>query len=120
MTRRTERLNSLLREVISEVIQKQVRNPHIPLQLVSITRVDITTDLHYAKVFVSVIGDDALRVNVIKALGTASGFIALNASKLVRMRYFPSLTFKLDTSVDSQLRIDELLSDIEEEKKSRD
>ena len=49
---RTARLNSLLREVIAEVIQREVRNPKIPT-LLAVTRVDITKDLHFAKVFIT-------------------------------------------------------------------
>ena len=51
---RTDRLNSLLKEVISEVIKRDVRNPHVG-ELLTVTRVDITKDLHYAKVYISVL-----------------------------------------------------------------
>ena len=64
---RTDRLNSLLKEVISEVIKQQVRNPHVG-ELLTITRVDITKDLHYAKVYVSVIGEDAQKKATLNAL----------------------------------------------------
>lgn len=112
------RLNSLLKEVISDVIRKQVRNPHIN-ELLTVTRVDITSDLHYAKVYVSVIGTDIDKQETLKALQTASGFIAVNASKEVVMRYFPELTFKLDDSVDKHMRIEKLLQELSAEKQSR-
>ncbi|MDN3507885.1 MAG: ribosome-binding factor A, partial [Simkaniaceae bacterium] len=54
-TRRVFRLNSLLREVLSEVVTQDVSNPNIS-PLLTITRVEITTDLHFAKVYFSVIG----------------------------------------------------------------
>jgi len=118
-TQRTDRLNSLLKEVISEVIRKDVRNPHVN-ELVTVTRVDITKDLHYAKVYVSVIGEPAVKAETLTALQSAAGFIAVNSSKKVTMRYFPELTFKLDDSVDKHMRIATLLSEISAEKKSRD
>ena len=77
---RTDRLNSLLREVVSDVIRKEVRHPDVA-EFFSITRVDITRDLHYAKVFVSVIADDKARKATIDALQSAAGFIAVRASK---------------------------------------
>lgn len=117
-TPRTVRLNSLLKEVISEVIKREVRNPHVN-ELMTVTRVDITKDLHYAKVYVSVIGEDLAKAETLKALQSAAGFIAVNASKKVRMRYFPALTFKLDDSVDKHMRIEKLLGEISEERKSR-
>jgi len=117
-TKRTDRLNSLLKEVISDVIKKQVRNPHIS-ELLTVTRVDITSDLHYAKVYVGVIGTDEEKQDTIKALQSASGFIATNASKQIVIRYFPELTFKLDDSADRHMRIAQLLDEIDTEKKAR-
>ncbi|MFI0435288.1 MAG: 30S ribosome-binding factor RbfA [Parachlamydiaceae bacterium] len=115
---RTDRLNSLLKEVISEVIRKDVRNPHVT-ELVTVTRVQISKDLHYAKVFISVIGSEQDKIETIQALNSAAGFIAVNSSHKVVMRYFPELKFRLDDSVDKHMRIEELLSKISEEKKSR-
>lgn len=116
--KRTDRLNSLLKEVISEVIFREVKNPHVN-ELLTVTRVEITKDLHYAKVYVSVIGTEQQKRDTIGALQSAAGFIAVNSSKKVTMRYFPTLTFILDESVDKQLRIEKLLHQISEEKKAR-
>lgn len=117
--KRTARLNSLLKEVISDVIRKDTRNPHIN-SLLTVTRVDITSDLHYAKVYVSVIGSDLQKKETIEALQSAAGFIAVNCSKQVVMRYFPQLTFKLDDSVDKHMRIEMLLQEIGTEQKARE
>ncbi len=102
------RLNSLMREVISEVIRKDVRNPHVT-ELLTITRVDVTRDLHYAKVYVSIIGSAEEKRKTMDALQSAADFIAVNASKKMVIRYFPSLTFKLDDSVEKHMRIEEVL-----------
>jgi ribosome-binding factor A len=116
---RTNRLNSNLKEVISEVIRKDVRNPHVN-ELVTVTRVDITNDLHHAKVYISVISDDPKKKQeTIDALNSAAGFIGVNASKKVVMRYFPELTLILDDSVEKHMRIESLLKDIHDEQSSR-
>lgn len=115
---RVVRLNSLLKEVISEVIRTDVRNPHVS-PLVTVTRVDITKDLHHAKVLISVIGTDEEKAESLKALNTAAGFIAVNSSKKVTMRYFPELHFKLDDSVDKHMRIEDLLTKISDERANR-
>lgn len=115
---RTDRLNSLLKEVISEVIRRDVRNPHVN-ELLTVTRVDITKDLHHAKVYISVIGTPEQKAETIAALQTAAGFIAVQASHKVVMRYFPALTFKLDDSVERHMRIEELLKEIKDEKQTR-
>ena len=116
--KRTDRLNSLLKEVLSEVIKREVRNPHVN-ELMTVTRVEITKDLHYAKVYVSVIGSPTEKQETIGALNSAAGFIAVHAAKKVVLRYFPNLTFILDNSVDKQIRIESLLTQISEERKSR-
>lgn len=118
MKNRIVRLNSLLKEVISEVVTREVRNPRVNT-LVTITRVDISKDLHHAKVYISVIGTPEEKAATIEALQSAAGFIAVNASKKVVMRYFPELVFKLDSSVDQLMRIDNLLGQIHDEQKSR-
>ena len=116
--KRTDRLNSLLKEVISEVIRRDVRNPHVT-ELVTVTRVQITSDLHYAKVFISVIGSEQDKIETINALNSAAGFIAVQSSHKVVMRYFPELRFKLDDSVDRHMHIEELLNTITKERQSR-
>jgi ribosome-binding factor A len=118
MNRRVQRLNSLLKQVISEVIRKYVKNPHLP-QLITVTHVDITKDLHHAKVYVSVIGDEKTKKEAVEALQSASGFIGVHASKEVVMRYFPELTFLIDDTVDKQARIEEVIHQLEEERKTR-
>ena len=112
------RINSLLKEVLFEVIQKEVRNPHITT-FVTVTQVDTSADLHHAKVYVSMICSDQEKEQILIALQSAAGFIAVNAAKKVEMRYFPNLIFKLDRSADEHMRIEKILADIEKEKLSR-
>lgn len=116
--KRIKRLNSLLKEVLSEVITKEVKDPRMA-PLVTVTSVDISKDLHHAKVYVSIIGDTKQRRDTLEALESAAGFIGVNASKKVVMRFFPTLTFKLDTTVDEQMKIDALLDKIHREEENR-
>ena len=116
--KRIVRINSLLKEVISEVVTQDVRDPRLG-SLITVTSVDTTNDLQHAKVYISVIGDLKEKTQSIEALQSAAGFIAIHASKKVTMRYFPSLSFKLDTSVDKYVTVENLLGQIHEERKSR-
>lgn len=116
--KRIARLNSLLKEVISEVISKDVRNPHVHA-LVSVTRVDTSKDLHHAKVYISVISSDEEKTMTLKALNSAAGFIAANAAKKVVVRYFPNLQFYLDNTVEKQMRIEGVISKIQSEREAR-
>ncbi len=116
---RVDRLNSLLKEVLSEVIRRDFQNRDIP-ELITITQVEITRDLHYAKVFVSVIGDQKTKDKAITRLTALSASIGVVASKKVVMRYFPALTFILDDSLDKHMRIEELLKEIHDKEQTRD
>jgi ribosome-binding factor A len=117
--RRVQRLNSLLKEVLSDVIRKDVKNSALP-QFITITAVEITKDLRHAKVFVSVIGDEKLKQEALSTLQSAAGFIAIQASKQVVMRYFPELLFVRDDSIDKQIRIETLISEIQAERRGRE
>ena len=116
---RTLRLNSLLKEVISEVIFREVKNPKVS-ELSSIAKVEITEDLRLAKVFVSVIGTDEEKKQTIQALQSASGFIGIKAAKKIVLRYFPVLTFLIDDTVEKQIRIENLVHKIHEEREIRE
>lgn len=109
--KRTDRLNSLLRQVLSEVIRQDVKNPHIH-ELLTVTQVNVSKDLHSAKVYISVIGNEKDKQGTLSALKSAAGFIAVIASKKVVMRYFPQLTFFLDDTAEKQDHINQLIDKI--------
>jgi len=111
-SKRVQKLNSLLREVISEVVFADVDNPNLS-KFTSITKVDVTKDLQFAKVYVSIIGTEEEKKTSIDALQVSAGYISQLASKKVRMRHFPTLSFKIDTSVDKQIHIESLLKKLE-------
>jgi ribosome-binding factor A len=118
MKNRTDRLNSLLKEVISEVIMHDVRNPKMNT-LVTVKKVDISKDLHNAKVYISLLGSETEKKQTLRALQSAAGFISVQAAKKVVMRYFPHLTFHLDDTLDDEIRINTLLEKIHDEQNNR-
>ncbi len=118
MKNRTDRLNSLLKEVISEVIMREVRNPKMNT-LVTVKKVDISKDLHNAKVYISCLGSETEKKQTLRALQSAAGFISVQAAKKVVMRYFPHLTFHLDDTLDDEIRINTLLEKIHDEQNNR-
>lgn len=115
---RVDRLNSLLKEVIAEVVMRDVHNPKVST-LVTIKKVDITKDLHHAKVYISLVGSNSEKRQTLKALQSAAGFISTQAAKKVVMRYFPQLTFHLDDTLEDELRIHNLLEKIHDEQAKR-
>ncbi len=97
---------------------RDVHNPKVST-LVTIKKVDITKDLHHAKVYISLVGSDSEKRQTLKALQSAAGFISTQAAKKVVMRYFPQLTFHLDDTLEDELRIHNLLEKIHDEQAKR-
>lgn len=112
--KRAERVGDLLREIISEIILKDLNDPR--LDLITITEVEITDDLKIATVFFSAMGNKAKEEESLSGLQSAAGYIKKRLGKELRLRYIPQLVFKLDRSFDYGSKIDRLLKDLREEK----
>lgn len=112
---RIEKINQALKEEISNIIQNELNDPR--LGFITITNVEITKDLRYAKVNFSVLGDAPQIQKVEKGLKSASGFIRKLIAERIRMRYAPELVFKRDNSAEYSVRIYEQLEKIKNESK---
>jgi ribosome-binding factor A len=110
MTRRTERINELLREELSDLLRRQVKDPRLG-GLVTVTEVDVSVDLRHARVFVSVMGSEEEREDAFRALETARSFLRRELGKRLSTRRTPDLSFRRDDSLE---RGAHLLSLIEE------
>ena len=113
MTRRTERINDQLREEISDLIRRELKDPPIG-GLVSITEVDVSPDLRNAKVFVSVMGTDEEKTSTLRALAAASHFIQRELRRRLTIRRMPELSFIADDSIEHGARILSLLDQTRE------
>ena len=108
MTRRTQRVNELLRQEISLVLQRQLRDPRLS-SLISITRVDTSEDLRNAKVYVSVLGSGAKKNDALNGLSSAAGYLRKELGDVLPLKHIPSLAFVLDESLDRGAAILEVL-----------
>ncbi len=112
MNRRIERINSQLRSEISKMILTDIKDPRIS-GVVSITRVETTGDMSYAKVFVSVYGSETDKRNTLKAMSSARGFIQNELLHRLAIRRPPSLSFRLDETIEQGNEILELLDSLD-------
>lgn len=112
MNRRIERINSQLRSEIGNMILTDIKDPRIS-SIVSITRVETTGDMSYAKVFVSVYGSDTDKRNTLKAMSSARGFIQNELLHRLAIRRPPSLSFRLDETIEQGNEILELLDSLD-------
>src|SRR5437870_11462132 len=110
-TRRVERINDLLRDELSELIGRELKDPRLA-GLISITEVETTSDLRHARVFVSVFGSDEERESSLAALRNASGFLRREVAQRITLRHMPELEFRLDSSLEHGDRILRLLKEV--------
>ncbi len=99
MAHRIERVNSVIRQEISELLQHQVKDPRLG-NFVAVTDVSTSPDLRYAKVFVSRIGSEEERQETLSVLAGASGFFRNELAKRLRFRHIPELSFQWDDSIE--------------------
>ena len=99
MTRRTQRVSELLRQEISLVLQRQLRDPRLR-SLISITKVDTSEDLRHARVYVSVLGDRSKRDDALRGLDSAASYLRRELGDILPLKHIPSLAFVLDESLE--------------------
>ena len=107
---RTDRSSEEVRREIDRIIREEVRDPRV-CGTWSITRAEVTRDLRYAKVRVSVLEEEQ-RKPLLAALKSASGFIRRQLGKGLRLRYIPELLFEQDDNIAYGVHIASILSDV--------
>src|SRR5215212_10266605 len=111
MSRRTLRVNELLRDQISDILRREARDPRLET-MVSITDVETSQDLRHAKVHISVLASNEERDAAMKALTAAGPFIHRRLrQRLPDLRLIPELSFHRDDSIERGARLTEVLND---------
>ena len=121
MSERMRRVNEAVRSVVADGI-RDLKDPRIGL--VTVTGVRVTSDLHEATVFVSVLGNEKARQATLAGLASAHGVLQARINRELNLRRTPALTFEYDDAVERGVRmtklIDELAADLPEETGSAD
>lgn len=112
---RSGRINEEMKKEISNIIQNDIRDPRLSA-MISVTKVDVTKDLRYAKVYVSIFGKDEEKQESVNALKNSSGFIRREIGHRINLRYTPEIIIELDNSIEHGMHIDEILNSIKEKK----
>ena len=110
MSRRLQRLNTLLRQELSDLLLRQLKDPRLA-GFVTITRVEVSADLQLAKVHISVLGSDQEKASTMEAFTAAAAYLRHALMKRLVIRRVPSLTFVLDTSIEDAAHILALIED---------
>ena len=109
MSVKNERVNSNMQRELSYILANEVKNPNI--KFITITACDVTSDLIYAKVYFTTLGDAK---ETLKALKSAKGFIRRTLADRIELRHIPDLEFIYDESIEYGKKIEEIIEEIHE------
>lgn len=107
---RIGRINEEYRKELSQIISYELKNPNIT-GLISVTKVKVTTDLKYAKVYISILNSKN-QEETMQSLKKSAGFIRTKLAKKVNLRNTPELIFEIDDSIEYGAKIDKILNEI--------
>ncbi|CAB5101860.1 Ribosome-binding factor A [Olavius algarvensis associated proteobacterium Delta 3] len=108
---RAKRVSSQLQRVLTDILAKKIKDPR--LELATVTGVNMSRDLRYARIYYVVNGDEKAREQVSQGFETARGYLKRFLARQLNLRYMPEIRFFYDTSLDNGSRIEKLLSSIE-------
>ena len=114
---RYQRVAEAIKKEASLIIHDELHDPR--LGFVTITRVEVTADLRYAKIFFSVLGKDQDYQKTQEALDSALGFIRRLIAQRINLRFAPEISFKEDRSSEYSIKIQEVLDQIKEQNEPR-
>jgi len=109
---RIGRLSEEIKKEVSQMIFEEIKDPRIS-NMTSITDIEVSKDLRYAKIYISVYGNDDEKKNTIEGLKSATGFIRRELGKRIKLRYIPELIFELDNSIEYGAHISKILKDLD-------
>ncbi len=105
--RRPDQVAEVIRQVVAEALLREIRDPRI--QMVTITGIDVSPDLSYARILVTVRGDEAERDLALEGLGRAAGFLRSKVANALSTRITPQLTFVADRGQEHAAKIEAIL-----------
>jgi ribosome-binding factor A len=109
---RPEKVAHLMRREVADILETKLRDPRLG-RTVTVTDVEVTHDLSFAKIFVTVLGDEAERKSTLEALAHATGFVRREIGQRLKLREVPEIRFLYDDSLDKGGRVEALLRRIE-------
>ena len=104
MPKRVDRINGLLRQQISELLSRGIKDPRLNA-LITITQVQTSSDLRSARVFVSVMGDQETKDSAMEGLRSAATFMRRELRDRLSLRYVPFMTFMVDNTIEDATRL---------------
>jgi len=111
---RIRRVAEQIKKDLSQIINKEIKDPRVSA-MTSITDVQLSKDLRYASIYVSIFGTDSEKEETLQTLIRASGFIRSEIGRRIRLRYIPEINFYLDNSIEYGAHIEKVLKSLKKE-----
>jgi ribosome-binding factor A len=116
--KRSEKVADLIQKEISQMLVKSIKDPRIGF--VTITKVTVSEDCRFAKIYFSVAGTEAERENSMRGLDSAKGYVRKELGRRIRLRYTPEIMFQFDPSIEYAIHMGELIQSLHQEKESKE
>jgi len=110
---RVRRVAEQIKKDVSQIIGAEIKDPRVA-SITSVTDVELTKDLRYASVYVSIYGTETEKEETLQTLVRASGFIRGEIGRRVRLRYTPEISFYLDKSIEYGAHIEDLIKSLKQ------
>ncbi len=118
MTERKKKVSEKIKQEVSEILQQDIKDPRIGF--ITITRVDVSADLKFARIFYSVLGDEKQKEDARQGLESAKKYTRKKLGERLTMRYTPEIAFRLDESAEYSIRIGKVFEQLEEERQEKE
>ncbi len=118
-SRRVERVASLIKREVSQMLMSGIKDDRVGSGMVSVTDVEVSGDLQHAKIFVSIYGSDADKVETMAGLKAATGFVRSELGQRLQLRRTPEILFREDRSMERGTRVLSLINQLSQERQAR-
>jgi len=112
-SKRSEQLGKALKKVINNIIYKKINDPRI--KFVTLTKIRVSSDLKYAKIYITILGDENHKEKCLKGLKNATNFIRGEIGRELEIRYLPEIHFIIDKDMEYQYKMLKVVSEINQE-----
>lgn len=117
--RRPQRVATLIRREVSDMLQNGIRDERVSRGMVSLTEVEVAGDLQHCRIYVSIYGDEADRDSVLEGLRSASSYVRRELGRRLQLRRAPEVAFRLDRGLEQGTEVLSLLSRLDKERGER-
>lgn len=118
-SRRVERVASLIKREVSQMLMTGIKDDRVGAGMVSVTDVNVSGDLQHAKIFVSIYGTDEAKAETMEGLRAATGFVRSELGQRMRLRRTPEILFKEDLSMERGTRVLSLINQLSREREEK-